>query len=43
MMDYHVVIKNKLSGQPGWLNSLVPPLVQGLILETWDQVLRQAP
>ena len=30
-------------GQPGWLGSLAPPSVQGLILETWDQVPCQAP
>ena len=28
--------------QPGWLSGLVPPSAQGLILETWDQVPRQA-
>ena len=30
-------------GQPGWLSGLAPPLVQGMILETWDRVPRQAP
>ena len=30
-------------GQPGWLSGLAPPLAQGLILETPDQVPRQAP
>ena len=30
-------------GQPGWLSSLAPPWVQGLILETRDRVPRQAP
>ena len=30
-------------GQPGWLSGLVPPSVQGLILETQDQVPRRAP
>ena len=30
-------------GQPGWLSGLVPPLAQGLILETRDQVPCQAP
>ena len=30
-------------GQPGWLSGLAPPSAQGLILETWDQVPRQAP
>ena len=30
-------------GQPGWLSGLVPPSAQGLILETWDRVPRQAP
>ena len=27
-------------GQPRWPSGLVPPLAQGLILETWDQVPR---
>ena len=30
------------SGQPGWLSSLPPPLVQGVILETWDRVPHRA-
>ena len=30
-------------GQPWWLSGLVLPLVQGLILETWDRVPRWAP
>ena len=30
-------------GQPMWLSSLVPPSVQGLILETQDPVPHQAP
>ena len=30
-------------GQPGWLGSLVPPSAQGIILGTWDRVLRGAP
>ena len=30
-------------GQPEWLSGLVPPSVQGVILETWDRVLHQAP
>ena len=29
--------------QPGWLSGLVPPSVQGMILETRDQVPRRAP
>ena len=29
-------------GQPGWLSSLAPPLAQGVILETQDQVPHQA-
>ena len=33
----------KYPGQPGWLSSLAPPLAQGLILGTQDQVLHQAP
>ena len=32
-----------MMGQPGWVNGLVPPSAQGLILETLDQVLHQAP
>ena len=30
-------------GQPGWLSGLAPPSAQGVILETQDQVPRQAP
>ena len=30
-------------GQPGWLSGLVLPSAQGVILETWDHVPRQAP
>ena len=30
-------------GQSQWLSGLVPPSVQGVILETWDGVPRQAP
>ena len=30
-------------GQPGWLSGLVTPSAQGVILETWDRVPRQAP
>ena len=29
-------------GQPGWLSGLVLPSAQGVILETWDRVPRQA-
>ena len=29
--------------QPGWLSGLMPPSAQGMILETRDQVPRQAP
>ena len=29
--------------QPGWLSGLVLPSAQGVILETWDRVLRWAP
>ena len=32
-----------ISGQPGWLSSLVPPSAQGAILETKDQVPCRAP
>ena len=28
---------------PGWLSGLAPPSAQGVILETWDGVPRQAP
>ena len=31
------------SGPPQWLSSLVPPSAQGVILETWNRVPRQAP
>ena len=31
------------AGQPRWLKGLVLPSAQGVILETQDQVLRQAP
>ena len=30
-------------GQPWWLSGLVPPLAQGVILETRDRAPRQAP
>ena len=30
-------------GQPQWPRGLVPPLAQGVILETWDRVPRRAP
>ena len=30
-------------GQPWWRSGLVPPAAQGVILETRDQVPRQAP
>ena len=30
-------------GQPGWLNGLPLPSAQGLILGSWDRVLRRAP
>ena len=30
-------------GQPGWLSGLAPPSVQGVILESQDRVLNQAP
>ena len=30
-------------GQIGWLSGLAPPLAQGMILETWNRVPRQAP
>ena len=30
-------------GQPRWLSGLVPPLTQGLVLETRDRVPRWAP
>ena len=30
-------------GQPRWLNGLALPSSQGVILETWDRVLRWAP
>ena len=36
-------IKHKNFEQPRWLSSLAPPSAQGLILETWDRVPRQAP
>ena len=36
-------IKKYRHRQPGWLTSLAPPSAQGLILETRDQVPRQAP
>ena len=35
--------KTKRKGQPGWLNGLAPPSVQGVILETRDQVPRWVP
>ena len=37
------VLKNHYVGQPGWLSGLAPPLAQGLIQETWNRVLCQAP
>ena len=39
---YNFLKKNK-DGQPGWLRGLAPPLAQGVILETGDQVPCQAP
>ena len=33
----------RIYGQPGWLSSLTSPWAQGVILETQDQVLHQAP
>ena len=30
-------------GQPGWLSGLAQPSAQGMILESWDPVPRQAP
>ena len=36
-------LKMQKPGQPGWLSSLVPPLAQSVILETWDRVPRRTP
>ena len=37
-------INNKTLGQaPRWFRGLAPPSAQGVILETWDRVPRQAP
>ena len=30
-------------GQAKWLSGLAPPSAQGMILESWDRVPRQAP
>ena len=38
-----MVIKTTLFGQPWCLSDLAPPSAQGVILETWDPVPRQAP
>ena len=35
--------KNVNTGQPRWLSGLVLLSTQGVILETWDRVLRRAP
>ena len=32
-----------MRGQTGWLSGLALPSAQGVVLETWDGVLRQAP
>ena len=36
-------LKNLTTGQPQWLHSLTPPSAQGVVLETQDRVLHQAP
>ena len=36
-------VKKVLPGQPGWLSGLALRSAQGVILETWDRVPRQAP
>ena len=36
-------LKIMIYGQPGLLSGLAPPSAQGVILETWDRVPRQAP
>ena len=45
MVKYYAVIKRMKVplGQPGWLSSLAQPSAQGVILETQDRVLHQAP
>ena len=35
--------KRQATGQPRWLSGLAPPSAPGVILETQDQVPRQAP
>ena len=38
-----LLLQIKLMRTPGWLSGLVPPLAQGVILETWDWVPHRAP
>ena len=42
-MEYYSAIRKDEYGQPGWLSRLSLPSAQGLILETWNLVPRQAP
>ena len=35
--------KMTFEGIPGWLSGLVPAFGPGVILESWDRVLHQAP
>ena len=39
----NATLRTLTAGQPWWLSGLVPPLAQGLILETRDRVLHRAP
>ena len=40
---FHIDSKDVKTGQPGWPSGLAPPSAWGVILETGDQVPRQAP
>ena len=40
---FYMHIKILRLRQPGWLSGLALPSAQGVILETWDRVPRQAP
>ena len=40
---YNTILQNYQWRAARWLSSLAPPSAQGVILETWDRVPRQAP
>ena len=43
VISKHYFSLKATGGQPRWPSGLAPPLAQGVILETWDQVPRRAP